>query len=115
MASGGVEWAAPRRDLMEAGAEAVNEIIAEARAEVMTEACEARQIIRDLERQLREARDGDGANGAWNAAIAFVDGSKPPLDGARCRAVPSRNILLANGCPKPPGPRVASRPTAAQV
>ena len=45
----------------------MNEIIAEAGAE-------ARQIIRDLERQMREARDGEGANGA----IAFVDGSKPP-------------------------------------
>ena len=56
----------------------MNEIIAEARAEAMTEACEARQIIRDLEGQLREARDGDGSNGAWNAAIAFVDSSKPP-------------------------------------
>jgi len=45
-------------------AEARAEVMAEARAEAMAEAREARQIIRDLERQLREARNGEGANGA---------------------------------------------------
>ena len=69
-----------RAEMMaQARAEAMNEIIAEARAraraearaeameeakaEAVSEAREARQIIRDLERQLREARNGEGANG----------------------------------------------------
>ena len=47
-----------------ARAEARAEAMEEARAKAMAEAREARQIIRDLERQLREARNGEGANGA---------------------------------------------------
>ena len=47
-----------------ARAEARAEAMEEARAKAMAEAREARQIIRDLERRLREARNGDGANGA---------------------------------------------------
>ena len=47
-----------------ARAEARAEAMAESQAEAVAEAREARQIIRDLERQLREARNGESANGA---------------------------------------------------